>query len=221
MIAPLTDAFPSMPDVAPFDPPVRPPELALNPSVILVEDDPAVLGLLRLELDAAGFDVTAFDDPIQALMWASDAEPACIVADFRLPGVEGLDLIEAFQAIGRHAVFMISAYVDVRTAVGAMKLGVEDVVQKPVATQTLIDALRTATRSLPSLESSNPAVTFTRRERQVAELIVGGQTAKQIAKTLEISPRTVDFFRTSLLRKTQSPNSAALASALTRLGIGG
>lgn len=200
--------------------PSVPSDPALRPGVILVEDDLAVLGLLRIELEGAGFDVVAFDDPIRALMWASDAEPACIVADFRLPGVEGLDLIEAFRAIGRHAVFLISAYIDVTTAVGAMKLGVEDVVQKPVAAEPLISALRAATESLPSLEASNPPVTFTRRERQVAELVVHGQTAKQIAKTLEISPRTVDFFRTSLLRKTQSPNSAALASALTRLGIG-
>ena len=62
-------------------------------------------------------------------------------------------------------------------------------------------------------------LTFTRRERQVAEFIVAGKTTKQIAQALALSPRTVEFFRASLLRKTQSPNSAALASALTRIGF--
>lgn len=194
---------------------------ALRPSVILVEDDRPVLALLEMNLTEAGFDVTAFDDPIRALLWASDAEPACIVADFMLPGVEGLDLIEAFQAIGRHAVFLVSAHIDVKTAVGAMKLGVEDVVQKPVAIGPLVEAIWAAIGSLPSQDLDANEVTFTRRETQVAELIVGGRTAKEIAKALQISPRTVDFFRTSLLRKTHSPNSAALASALTRLGFGG
>ena len=46
-------------------------------------------------------------------------------------------------------------------------------------------------------------------------MLVEGLTTKQIAQNLELSPRTVEFFRASLLRKTQSPNSAALASALT------
>ena len=61
---------------------------------------------------------------------------------------------------------------------------------------------------------------FTRRERQVADLMLGGKTTKQIAQILTLSPRTVEFFRAILLRKTQSPNSAALASALTRIGFG-
>ena len=52
-----------------------------------------------------------------------------------------------------------------------------------------------------------------------AEFIVAGKTTKQIAQALTLSPRTVEFFRASLLRKTQSPNSAALASALTRIGF--
>lgn len=191
----------------------------LRADVILVEDDAAVLELFRGQLEAAGFEVSAFSDPIPALMWASDAEPACIIVDLVLPGVEGLDLVEAFQSIGRHAVILISGYVDVDHAVRAMKLGVAEVRQKPISPGTLVSTVRGAISSLPSLEISNPPVTFTRRERQVGELIVAGQSTKQIAKALDISPRTVEFFRTSLLRKTQSPNSAALASALTRLGL--
>ena len=50
--------------------------------------------------------------------------------------------------------------------------------------------------------------------------MLGGKTTKQIAQILTLSPRTVEFFRAILLRKTQSPNSAALASALTRIGFG-
>ena len=50
--------------------------------------------------------------------------------------------------------------------------------------------------------------------------MLAGNTTKQIAQTLALSPRTIEFFRASLLRKTQSPNSAALASALTRIGFG-
>lgn len=189
-----------------------------SPGIILVDDDPAVLGSLKLVLEAEGFEVAGFGDPISALMWASDADPSCIVVDLKLPGIEGLDLVAGFCALQRHCVILISGYVDVVTAVDAMRLGVDDVIPKPANADRLVASARKGLKALSQLPVTD-VLTFTRRERQVAELMVGGRTTKQIAQALNISPRTVEFFRASLLRKTQSPNTAALASALTRIGF--
>lgn len=186
--------------------------------IAVIDDDRTLLELTLLVLREAGFSVTGFHDPLDALMWASDAEPTCIVADLKMPGVEGLDLVAAFCALNRHAIIIVSAFVDVPITVDAMRLGVDDVLQKPATAAQLIKAVRAgqvAVRAAPVGEE----LTFTRRERQVAELVVAGQTTKQIAQVLALSPRTVEFFRASLLRKTQSPNSAALASALTLIGF--
>lgn len=186
--------------------------------IAVIDDDRTLLELTLLALRDAGFSATGFHDPLDALMWASDAEPTCIVADLKMPGVEGLDLVAAFCALNRHAIIIVSAFIDVRMTVDAMRLGVDDVLQKPATAAQLIQAVRTglaAVRAAPVGEE----LTFTRRERQVAELLVAGQTTKQIAQVLALSPRTVEFFRASLLRKTQSPNSAALAAALTLIGF--
>jgi two-component system response regulator FixJ len=99
-----------------------------------------------------------------------------------------------------------------------MRLGVDDVLPKPATVDDLVRALRRGAEALKTAPAREE-LTFTRRERQVAEMLVEGLTTKQIAQNLALSPRTVEFFRASLLRKTQSPNSAALASALTRLGF--
>lgn len=99
-----------------------------------------------------------------------------------------------------------------------MRLGVDNVLLKPATAEKLTGAVQRAFQVLDSTPASD-MLTFTRRERQVAELLVAGHSTKQIAQALSLSPRTVDFFRASLLRKTQSPNAAALASALTRLGF--
>lgn len=186
--------------------------------IAIIDDDRALLELTLLAVRDAGFPAVGFHDPLDALMWASDADSTCLVADLKMPGVEGLDLVAAFCALNRHAVIVVSAFVDVRTTVDAMRLGVDDVLPKPVTIDELVRALRRGAEALASAPAREE-LTFTRRERQVAEMLVEGLTTKQIAQNLELSPRTVEFFRASLLRKTQSPNSAALASALTRLGF--
>lgn len=190
----------------------------LSHEILVIDDDPAILGMTLLTFREAGFQAVGFSDPLDALMWASDADPTCIVVDLKLPGIEGLDLVGAFCAFGRHAVILVSAYVDVLTTVDAMRLGVDNVLTKPTSPEQLLGAARRALDILASIPRQD-TLTFTRRERQVAEYLVAGRTTKQIAQALALSPRTVEFFRASLLRKTQSPNSAALASALTRIGF--
>ncbi len=186
--------------------------------IIVIDDDPSVLHTTSLILTEAGHKVAAFSEPLDALLWAADAEPTCILVDLKLPGIEGLDLVAGFCGLGRHVVILMSAYVDVATTVDAMRLGVDNVLTKPVSPDIMLAAV---TRSRQTLATVTPieGLTFTRRERQVGEMIVRGQTTKQIAQALSLSPRTVEFFRASLLRKTQSPNTAALAVTLTRLGF--
>lgn len=186
--------------------------------VVLIDDDPAVLQGLLLLFQEEGLSPVGFTDPLDALMWASDADPTCIVVDLKLPGIDGLDLVAALCAVGRHSIILMSAYVDVATTVAAMRLGVDNVIQKPANSEMIIAAARRRIAQL-ARAPRREIITFTRRERQVAEHIVVGRTTKQIAQLLALSPRTVEFFRASLLRKTQSPNTAALASALTRIGF--
>lgn len=186
--------------------------------MIVVDDDAGVLMLTDILLTEAGIPARLFNNPLDALMWASDADPTCLIVDLKLPGIEGLDLVAAFCALRRHAVVVVSAFIDVNTTVEAMRLGVDNVLVKPVSSETLLAAVRRG-RTLSTGLPREDTFVFTRRERQVAEGIVTGQTTKQIAQTLAISPRTVDFFRASLLRKTQSANTAQLVAALSRIGF--
>lgn len=186
--------------------------------VLVIDDDPSVLQSMLLSLREAGISAVGFGDPLAALNYASEAAPTCIVVDLMMPGIEGLDLVSALCALEKHAVILVSAFVDVGKTVDAMRLGVDDVIQKPVPDDVMEAAIRRARVNLKSAKPEADAG-FTRRERQVAAQILDGRTTKQIAQTLELSPRTVEFFRASLLKKTGSPNTAALAAALTKLGF--
>lgn len=110
----------------------------LREEVIVIDDDRALLELTLMSVRAGGYRAIGFHDPLDALMWASDAEPTCIVSDLKIPGVEGLDLVAAFCALNRHAVIIVSAFVDVRMTVDAMRLGVDDVLPKPASDENLL-----------------------------------------------------------------------------------
>ena len=71
----------------------------LPQEIIVIDDDRALLELTLLTVRAGGYRAVGFHDPLDALMWASDAEPTCIVSDLKIPGVEGLDLVAAFCAL--------------------------------------------------------------------------------------------------------------------------
>jgi two-component system response regulator FixJ len=74
--------------------------MTTSPMLLLVDDDPAVCASLKFSLELEGFEVKAFDSG-EALMEQADlAMPSCLVLDYRLPGVDGLSLLQALRERG-------------------------------------------------------------------------------------------------------------------------
>lgn len=114
------------------------------PTILLVDDDPAVRSSLQFSLELEGFDVKAFENG-EALMEQADLpEDACLVLDYRLPGIDGLTLLTLL----RHRGFALPAVIltsgpsrHVRARVFAAGA---TLIEKPL----LCDALSAAIRSL-------------------------------------------------------------------------
>ncbi|CAI3791728.1 C4-dicarboxylate transport transcriptional regulatory protein DctD [Pseudomonas sp. MM221] len=146
--------------------------------VILVDDDPHLRQALSQTLDLAGLKVVALADA-QGLAERIEADwPGVVVSDIRMPGIDGLQLLE--QLHGRDSelpVLLITGHGDVPLAVQAMRAGAYDFLEKPFATDALLDSVRRAL-ALRRLVLDNRSLRLALSDRQqLATRLVGHSPA--------------------------------------------
>jgi FixJ family two-component response regulator len=187
--------------------------------VFVVDDDQNMLRLIAAVLEREGLTAQTFSDAGEFLARYQPDQRGCLLLDVELPGLSGLDLQQELQkrSIDLPVVFL-TATADVPTAVKAMKRGALDLVQKPFEIDSLIAAVRRAlahdaeisnaqSRYLQVLKRRNR---LTPREFQVMELVVAGNSNKQVAARLECSPKTVEIHRGRVMRKMEAQSVADL-----------
>ena len=120
-----------------------------SPCVAIVDDEPAQRGLLAAALRSAGYTALLCADGREAL----DAAPRCnlMLLDVRMPGMSGLDVLERVKTEWPSLpVILLTAFIDVRDAVAAIRAGALDYLEKPVDIDELVaavdDALGNASR---------------------------------------------------------------------------
>jgi two-component system response regulator FixJ len=186
--------------------------------VALIDDDPAVLDSLKLYLERQGIAVTCFASA-DAFVGCTDEGFDCVVADVRMPGLSGLDLVRRFGAQGRATpVILITGHGDIDMAVAAIKLGAFDFIEKPFDESRLLETVRNAAgearqKHAVHAELADLRMRFeglTERQRQVLELAVEGLSNKEIAGRLGISFRTVEIHRAWMMERMGARNLAEL-----------
>ena len=113
--------------------------------VLLVEDDPTVRAGSAQALELADFTVSSYEsaEPVAKLLQANSA--AVLVSDVRLPGMSGLELLEAARAIDPELpVILVTGHGDIAMAVQAMHDGAYDFLEKPYSSEQLADVVRRA-----------------------------------------------------------------------------
>ena len=185
-------------------------------SVAIVDDDPFMLEYLSLALGKTPYRIAVFESAEAFLDNVGNLPPGIVLTDLKMPGMDGMALLKALQerALECRPTVIMSAFADIPLAVLAMKTGAVSVLQKPIMPAALLQAVEDAMATLSEEDTGWKAVRLTNRERQVADLIAEGLTSKEIALRLGISYRTVEVFRSSILRKTNTPNVAALVALI-------
>lgn len=177
----------------------------------MVEDESLVLEGICATVSDAGWDVQGFASCEAFLKAYRPRDETCLVLDLHLPGMGGLELLGKV-ALMDHAppVVVVSGSSRIGEAVQALKSGAADFIEKPIAEDMLVVAIRGA---LASTRHSHRALALrdaavdhisglTDRQLQILELVLAGAPSKNIAADLGISQRTVENHRAAIMRKT-------------------
>lgn len=192
---------------------------SLSPLIHLVDDDPAVRSALALLISTVGLRVQGWGDPEAFLAEFDRQSIGVIVLDVRMPGVSGLTVLDSLQQSGAdQPVIMLTGHGTVDLCRRAFKAGAIEFLEKPVDDELLLDTLQQAVRRHVKSRQRHAADTQARqrfqalseREREVLGLIVAGLTNKEIARALDLSPRTVETHRANVFEKLAVPSLAQL-----------
>ncbi|MBL6853327.1 MAG: response regulator transcription factor [Alphaproteobacteria bacterium] len=190
--------------------------------VFVVDDDADVRESLGLLLGRAGYQVKDFESGRAFLNGAVPRERACVLADVRMPEMDGFTLQ---REIARRwpdlPVIIMTGHGDIPMAVRAMRAGAIDFLEKPFEKPALLDAIRRALldgaagigKTVPP---SDPHEVLTEREFEVFRLLTEGHQNKVVAHQLGISVRTAETHRARVMSKLGARNLADLV----RLSMG-
>lgn len=197
-----------------------------EPTVFVVDDDPAVLDSMRLLLRSVGLPSAGYTSAADFLEAHDPETPGCVVLDLRMPGMGGMELQRRLQEMGSDIpIVFVTAHGDVPTAVEAVKAGAVDFIQKPFKDGKLLEkvdqalALDTSTREERRRRREVRARldALTPREQEVMALVVAGRPNKTIARELGISRRTVEIHRARVMEKTGTSSVADLVQMVMSL----
>jgi FixJ family two-component response regulator len=187
---------------------------------------PAVRRAFERLLRSAGYAVAVYPSTVEFERRSGADLPGCLLLDLRLPRVSGLELLQALdRQESSLGVLLISGYGDVPTTVKAMRLGVIDVLTKPVEDERLLQAValalaQSAARWRARLERIAACQRFeqlTPRERQVCDLVTTGLLNKQIANELGTTEKTVKVHRARVMNKLEVGSVAELVRFVDRV----
>lgn len=128
-----------------------------NTRVLVAEDETDLLQGLRKSLSKGGYSVDIAEDGLQAVRRIEKEDYDIIVADLKMPKLDGMELLRKTRQLRPRAVFIIiTGYGTVDSAVEAMKLGAFDYIAKPFSTKKLSEVMDNAVRVKEDLEA--PAI---------------------------------------------------------------
>lgn len=204
--------------------------------IVVVDDHAIVRDGLRAVLTAHGHEVVGeADDAALAIEVIVRSQPDVVLLDLGLVGRSGLDVLARMQQrqVPARAVILTMSS-QPRHVAEAWRMGAAGYVLKGSHSCTVLDAITAAsagTRYLdPALaemgedlllggEAEDGLATLSLREREVLLLVVNGHSSGEIGDRLHLSPKTVDTYRSRLMRKVGVADVAGLVKVAVREGL--
>lgn len=201
-------------------------------SLLLADDHVLFREGVKLLLEQEGFEIAGeAGDGAEAVRLVWELEPDVIVLDLSMPHLTG---IEAAREIRKRMpdakIILLTMYDDEIYMLEALRVGISGYVLKAQTESDLAHTIREVARGAFYLGPNIPqsvidaltnntrlsSETLTERERQVLDLIAAGKSTQQIARTLGLSPKTIESHRGRIMHKLNFTQSSQLVSYAVR-----
>jgi len=150
-------------------------------TILVVEDERQIAGLVRDYLEHAGFAVLTAGDGASGLAMARTRRPDAIVLDLGLPRIDGLDVIRALRRDSTVPILILTARGDETDRVAGLELGADDYVVKPFSPKELVARVRAVLRRVEARSNA-------------AERIVAGDLILDLSRrSVTVGERRVDL----------------------------
>ncbi|MCC5997432.1 MAG: response regulator, partial [Oceanicaulis sp.] len=199
-----------------------------RPTLHVVDDDPMIRETTRRLFEAESWGVATYPSAEAFLDAPRPAPGDCLIADSRLPGMSGVELLKTLRA-EQSAVpaIILTGHGDIAMAVNALKSGAADMIEKPASAADLLASVALAVerstdaraRTSAHSDAQKPFASLTPRERDVLARVLDGAPNKIIAADLGINQRTVENHRAAVMRKTGADSLPQLARLALAAGI--
>ncbi len=121
-----------------------------KPRILVVDDEPQLIRVLRTGLKSRGYDVLAAEDGQSGFKLFQEWKPDLVITDLAMPNMDGLELCRRLRAISQVPIIILSAKGEERIKVEALDIGADDFVTKPFGIDELLARLRAALRRAKS-----------------------------------------------------------------------
>jgi two-component system response regulator FixJ len=193
--------------------------------VYLVDDEFAVRDSLTLLIESTGQTVRSFASAEAFLNYYDPEKPGCLLLDVRMPTMSGLELQgELIKREISIPIIFISGHAGIPDSAKAFRAGAVDFLEKPFDNEILLERIDEAIKKdlasreqlIEHREIQNRLDHLTVREQEVLSLIVKGHSNKEMARMLDISNRTVEAHRASIMGKMHAKSLAELMLMVTQ-----
>src|SRR5437762_6281950 len=117
-----------------------------KPAILVVDDDPRILRLVRVNLERAGFAVATASGGAAALEEMAAAPPDLAVLDVTMPGIDGYTLTQKIREISNLPIIMLTAMSEQSQKVHGLEIGADDYLTKPFDPDELVARIRALLR---------------------------------------------------------------------------
>jgi two-component system KDP operon response regulator KdpE len=161
--------------------------------VLIVEDDPNIVDLVRSNLAARGFDTVVSIDGSRALELLETEKPDIVLLDLMLPGADGFDLCRQIRERSTVGVIVVSARGGERDKVGALNVGADDYMTKPFSIEELLARITATLRRSRPVPDAEPQASVV--EAGDVRIDLGAQQVRRGGTEVHLTPTEYALLR--------------------------